>query len=278
MNDTGIIIRNITTHAEIREVEELQKQTWGDTDVTPLTNFVASIEVGAILIGAFDDEKLIGFAYGFVGFYKGEPEIHSHMLAVNPKYRSHKLGEKLKWAQREEALRKGFKQMTWTFDPLQSANAHLNLHKLGAIADEYKINYYDEETSNILHQGIGTDRLWVTWQLESERVKERLTKTETKSSLTQDTFRLIRFNTSNSPQSVLLDESNTSSQLLIDIPCNILKQRKENLRLALDWRIATREAFTNAFANGYFVSDYIRYKENKEIGGSFILTRKENKE
>lgn len=273
MNDAGIIIRNITTHAEIREVEELQKQTWGDTDVTPLTNFVASIEVGAILIGAFDDEKLIGFAYGFVGFYKGELEIHSHMLAVNPEYRSHKLGEKLKWAQREEALRKGFKRMTWTFDPLQSANAHLNLHKLGVIADEYKINYYDEETGNILHQGIGTDRLWVTWQLDSKRVREKLIKTETESSLPQDAFRLIHLLSSNSPESVPFDESISSSQLLIDIPRNVLKLREENLRLALDWRIATREAFTNAFANGYYVSDFIRNKENNNIGGSFVLTK-----
>lgn len=278
MNDANIIIRNITTHAEIRAVEELQKETWGDTDVTPLTNFVASIEVGAILIGAFDVENLIGFAYGFVGFYHGELEIHSHMLAVNPEYRSHKLGEKLKWAQREEALRKGFKRMTWTFDPLQSANAHLNVHKLGAIADEYKINYYDEETGNILHQGIGTDRLWVTWQLDSERVKERLIKKETESSLPQDAFRLIRFNSSNTPESVSIDESNASSHLLIDIPRNILKLREMNLSRALNWRTATREAFTDAFAKGYYVSDYIRSKENDEIGGSFILIRKENEE
>ena len=273
MNSAEIVIRNITTHGEIRAVEQMQRETWGDTDVTPLTNFVASIEVGAILIGAFDDEKVIGFAYGFVGFYKGELEIHSHMLTVNPEYRSHKLGEKLKWAQREEALRKGFKRMTWTFDPLQSANAHLNLHKLGAIADEYKINYYGEETENILHQGIGTDRLWVTWHLDNERVKARLIKAETENSFPKDAFPLIHLNSSNSPEPVSLDESNDSSQLLVDIPLDILKLREENLRLALDWRIATRDAFTNAFANGYYVSDFIRSKENNNIGGNFVLTK-----
>lgn len=274
MSETSIVIRNIATHAEIRAVEQMQKDTWGDSDVTPLTNFVASIEVGAILLGAFDGEKLIGFAYGFVGLYKGALEIHSHMLAVNPDYRSHKLGEKLKWAQREEALAKGFDRMTWTFDPLQSANAHLNLHKLGGIADEYKINYYDEISENILHQGIGTDRLWLTWNLNSERVKERLSGKEIKTELPDDSLSLIHFNSSNMPECFSFDENVSSSpNLLINIPRNILKLREENLPHAIAWRAVTREAFTKAFALGYYVSDFIRNKDNEGIGGSFVLTK-----
>lgn len=274
MIETNIVIRNITTHAEIRVVEQMQRETWGDSDVTPMTNFVASIEVGAILLGAFDGEKLIGFAYGFVGLYKGKLEIHSHMLAVNPDYRSHKLGEKLKWVQREEALAKGFDRMTWTFDPLQSANAHLNLHKLGGIADEYKINYYDEISENILHQGIGTDRLWVTWNLDSERVKERLDGKETETNLLVDALSLIRFDSSNMPECVSFDENvSAASNLLISIPRNILKLREENISLAIAWRMATREAFTKAFALGYYVSDFIRNKDDEEIGGSFVLTK-----
>jgi predicted GNAT superfamily acetyltransferase len=272
----NIIIRNISTIDEIHAVEELQRQTWGDNDVTPMTNLVASIEVGATLMGAFDGEKLVGFVYGFVGQYHNEFEIHSHMLAVNPEYRSHKLGEKLKWAQREEALAKGFKKMSWTFDPLQSVNAHLNLHKLGCIADEYKINYYGEGEQNELHRGIGTDRLWVTWLLDSNRVIEKLNQKEIDSSLSQDAFSLIEFNSDDKPVCVSFDEKVSASQLLIDIPRNILKLREENLPLAHEWRTATREAFTKAFSVGYYVTDYIRNKENKKIGGGFVLKPKES--
>ena len=94
------------------------------------------------------------------------------MLGILAKYRSNNLGFLLKCAQREAALKLGIKRITWTFDPLQSRNAHLNFNKLGVIADRYYVDYYGV-TSSFLHR-FGTDRLWVTWLLESERVKSRL--------------------------------------------------------------------------------------------------------
>jgi len=70
--------------------------------------------------------------------------------------------------------------MTWTFDPLQSLNAHLDFAKLGVVADAYKINFYGESTSSFLHKiGTGTDRLWVTWLLDSERVSASCYKQKT---------------------------------------------------------------------------------------------------
>ena len=54
-----------------------------------------------------------------------------------------------------------------TFDPLRSRNAHLNF-RLGVTADRYLRDFYGETTSP-LHRGIGTDRLWVSWDLGSGR-------------------------------------------------------------------------------------------------------------
>ena len=54
--------------------------------------------------------------------------------------------------------------MTWTFDPLQSVNAHFNFGKLGVVSDQYRINCMASQTSSFLHRN-GTDRLWVTWPL-----------------------------------------------------------------------------------------------------------------
>ena len=166
----SIIIRDIEQISEMREIEALQKEVWGsdDRDIVPLTIFAATREVGAILIGAFDGASLIGFAYSFVGREDGRMVHHSHMLAVRPIYRNFNLGYRLKLAQRDRALAQGITQMTWTFDPLQSLNAHFNFAKLGVVADAYKINFYGEATSSFLHQ-IGTDRLWVTWSLDSQR-------------------------------------------------------------------------------------------------------------
>ncbi|MGH9837805.1 MAG: GNAT family N-acetyltransferase [Blastocatellia bacterium] len=170
-----ILIRDIERIPEMRAVELLQKEIWGmaDLDVTPLNQIVAAKSVGGILIGAFDGPVLVGFAYGFPGYEDGQPTIHSHLLAVKPEYRNLELGYKLKLQQRAQALARGITRMTWTFDPLQSLNAHFNFGKLGVTAERYEINFYGEETSSFLHRA-GTDRLWVSWLLESDRVRQRI--------------------------------------------------------------------------------------------------------
>ena len=157
-----IVIRDIELISEMREVESLQKEVWGcdDRDVVPLTILAATREIDAILVGAFDGSTLIGFAYSLVGREHERIVHHSHMLAVRATHRNFNLGYRLKLAQRDRVLAQGINRMTWTFDPLQSLNAHFNFAKLGVVADAYKINFYGEATSSFLHQiGIGTDRL-----------------------------------------------------------------------------------------------------------------------
>jgi predicted GNAT superfamily acetyltransferase len=176
--ETSIIIRDIDTVAEMRAVEEFQKEVWGvpDLDVVPLTQLIAAREAGGVLLGAFERENLIGFVYGFVGFERGHMAHHSHMLAVKPEFRSSNIGRRLKLAQRERVLAQGINLMSWTFDPLQSLNAYFNFNKLGVVADSYFVNFYGADAASFLHQ-TGTDRLWVSWLLTSRRVIDRLDKT-----------------------------------------------------------------------------------------------------
>jgi len=134
---------------------------------------VITTKRGAILIGAYDaSDRMVGFVYSIVGMKPGQVLQWSHMLGVLAEYRNSGLGRALKLAQRERALAQGYDLIEWTFDPLQSANAHLNFRKLGATCDSYWVNFYGE-TSSFLHR-IGTDRLWLTWDLDSPRVLRRL--------------------------------------------------------------------------------------------------------
>ena len=171
-----IIIRNIYGGAELRAVEQLQKEVWGipDLDVVPLSHLVAAKAAGGVVLGAFDGETLIGFVYGFVSNEHGTVGHHSHMLAVKPAYRNFNLGYKLKLAQRERVLAQGITVMTWTFDLLQSTNAHLNFSKLGVLSDRYFINFYGADAASLLHRN-GTDRLWVKWLLTRRLVSSQST-------------------------------------------------------------------------------------------------------
>ncbi len=98
--------------------------------------------IGGQVIGAFDGDAIIGFAMSLPGYRDGKPYLHSHMLAVLPQYRNSGTGRRLKLAQRDDAIARGFHLMEWTFDPLEIRNAHLNISaRLGVIVRRYQPDF-----------------------------------------------------------------------------------------------------------------------------------------
>jgi predicted GNAT superfamily acetyltransferase len=158
-------IRPVRTN-ELGAVEALQQEVWrcNDLETVPALHMIPVLAVGGILLGAFEREELVGFVYGFPGFEGGQRIIHSDMLAVRESYRDRGLGRALKLAQREHALARGIRKITWTFDPFQPKNAYLNFTLLGARSRRYMRDFYGR-TSSPLHR-LGTDRLWIEWELE----------------------------------------------------------------------------------------------------------------
>lgn len=273
-----MIIREIDSISEMKALEELQKEVWGwdDLDTMPLMNFIVMKEVGGSLIGAFDREKPVGFVFGFVGRDEGKIVFHSHMLAVLPEVREQGIGRKLKLAQRQQALAKGFNCITWTFDPLQSPNAYLNFRRLGVIATKYKVNFYGEETSSALHRYIGTDRLWVSWFLESARVSRRLecgSNAQPSQADLRKLVSLVRAGRDGWPQSQPLD-AHVDEQVLIDIPPDIGLLQQQSPQLAVAWRNATRAAFTEALAAGFIVEEFYRIDRHGKSVGCYLLSSK----
>ena len=272
---TSIVIRDITTIAEMRAVEELQKEVWGidDLEVFPALALIPMREVGAALIGAFDGERMIGFVFGFPGNDRGRLILHSDMLAVRPEYRTQGLGYKLKLAQRERAQAIGIDTITWTFDPLQSLNAHLNISRLGVVADSYRVNYYGETTS-FLHR-MGTDRLWVTWSLNSERVHRRVERGESPPPLDpENASLLVQVADDNEP--VIEQVSFDTKAVVIEIPGNISALFAENPELANRWREATRQAFTKSMAERFTVEEFYVRKTSRTRVGSYLLRSSED--
>lgn len=269
----AIVIRDIVAFDEMRAVEELQKEVWefADLDVVPRTMLVASREVGGVLVGAYDGPALVGFVYGFPGFENGQGVHHSHMLAVKPEYRSSNLGYKLKLAQRDRVLAQNINQITWTFDPLQSRNAYFNFAKLGVIAGSYRVDFYGAATSSFLHQA-GTDRLWVSWLIDSERVRERLKDERKPSILPNGTKPLVEVGTDLAPK-IAESPDLRGPYLAIEIPADVNALQVEKPGLAVQWRQATRWAFSHAMTQGYLVEEFFRVTLRDQSIGSYLLSR-----
>ena len=274
MTSFTIVIRDIESFDEMREIEALQKDVWrfSDLDVVPRTILVPTKEVGGVLIGAYDGSALVGFAYGFPGYEHGEAIHHSHMLAVRPEYRNFNLGFRLKLAQRERVLSQGIKRITWTFDPLQSRNAYFNFGKLGVIADSYRVDFYGATTSSFLHQA-GTDRLWVTWLIDSERVRRRLGNEERAETFPSDVLRLLRVGVDLRPESNAQSDIWKQDELAIEIPTKADALQTERPDLVVEWRRSTRHVFVEAMRLGYVVEDFYRCDDGDKSVGRYLLRR-----
>jgi predicted GNAT superfamily acetyltransferase len=130
--------------------------------------------VGAALMGG----DVIGVAVAFgevppplsAGGGQEPVGLHSHVAAVHPAARGLRIGQRLKWFQREWALQRGIGVIHWTFDPLVRRNAVLNLNRLGAVGVAYHRNLYGA-IPDALNAGMESDRLLVRWELTGPRVQ-----------------------------------------------------------------------------------------------------------
>ena len=278
-----IIIRDLKSVDDLSQLKAVEKEVWGmaENDTLPLTLAIACKAAGNIFVGAFDTaknrDKLVGFAFGFLGREHGQITIHSHLLAVLDAYRHLDLGSRMKQAQRERAMAMGVREMTWTYDPLQSRNAHFNFSKLGVVSDTYKTDFYGPETSSMLHRN-GTDRLWVRWMLNSRRVRDRLAgKSTNLRAETLDALRLlaplVRFDPSGKPGRADLAESLARQRVSIEIPGDILEVERTDMGLAREWREATRWAFREALKSGFYVAEFCRSIRGQQGPGAYLLQR-----
>ncbi len=245
--DVEIRMAPAASMADYSRCVELQLAVWGysDGDLIPKRVFIVAQRIGGQVIGAYDRETMVGFAMSLPGYRDGKPYLHSHMLAVLPEYRNHGLGRRLKLAQRDDALARGFELMEWTFDPLEIKNAHLNIARLGAIARRYIPDFYGPSTSP-LQGGLPTDRLVAEWWLRSDRVRRVL------------------------GEGVVRDRQSAQNMVQVPVPAAVSdwKQRPDQRKLAESLQSSNRLSLESAFAQGLAVTGYTRSPEGD---GCFLL-------
>lgn len=173
-----IKIRECLTIDELDHCVRLQRDVFGlpDLEISPRRHLVVSRQAGGWTLGAFTaGGRLAGFVHHLIAV-RGADEIvgYSHMMAIDREYQNQGIGARLKWAQRERALAEGRRFIKWTWDPLQSRNAHFNLNRLGVVVRGYAENFYGTDYGSDPEQsqakGLDSDRLFANWELGSRRV------------------------------------------------------------------------------------------------------------
>ena len=269
----NLTIRPLKTAEDGRHLEHIAMAAWGSDGLDAIPSHLSltvAKENGGVILLAYDedaDNLPIGFCWGFWAYMETEDKwkCASHQAGVIPAYKGQGIGEKIKWAQRDFTLKKGFDLMTWTFDPLETINGALNIRKLGAVCSTYHINLYgnlDDE----LNRGIETDRFSVDWWLSSEWVEVHQNggrRSPTVGTILADGGLML--NQSNQKNGVLTPDDRLSPAdlehvpryLLLQVPRDFQGVKRADIETGVAWRMHTRQLFTAAFAHGYSVIDLI---------------------
>jgi predicted GNAT superfamily acetyltransferase len=270
---TSWTIKIIENIAEMHQVEELQRVVWNEReiDIIPAHLINSAVHNGGLLLGAYLDENLVGFVFGIPGLYTTPdgPRLkhYSSIMGVQPEQRGQGLGFALKRAQWQMVRHQGIDRITWTYDPLLSRNAWLNITRLGAVCNTYRRDFYGKMDDN-LNRGLPSDRFDVDWWVNSHRVNRRLSRRR------RNHLGLVHFLSGGTP--ILNPAQLTVSGIphpveraefplgkglpivLVEIPSDFMALKAEDLELALEWRRHTRSIFEELFTQGYLVTDFVR--------------------
>lgn len=289
---SNLTYRKLSSPEDMGQAEELQRSVWSgsETDVVPTHFLLALSHNGGLVLGAFDGEKLVGFLAGFLGTDQKSPDRPamtrlkhtSHMMGVHPDYRDSGIGFRLKCLQREDVLESGVRLATWTYDPLQSRNANINIRRLGAVCNEYIRDYYGEMRDEI-NVGYPSDRFRVDWWVTSRRVQSRVD--ELRGSLDLANFLAggakKAYSTHLTSDGILqpddVEPELDGSVILVEIPSDVNSIREKNPDFALNWRLLTRKVFEHAFSKGYIVTDFVFLKGEKNPRSYYVLSQGEGR-
>ena len=223
-----IYIDFLTTARHFEQCVDIQRHAWmmEDIDIVP-TNILRvygdNEHPAGFLLGAFHNSDVVGF---ILSFPTQIPQICIlHMLAVDPQMQNQKIGEQLMDALLHHMRLHGIKQLTWTFDPLESRNAYFYIHKYGGICTEYVENYYQFRSPTLLES------------FPANRFKTKL-------------FLDPRENT------YVLDKND---RLEIMIPSQFSAINRDNPRLASKIYHQTRALFQKINDDNYIVVDFLSH-------------------
>ena len=278
LNPSSLLtIRPLQTLEDAEACEDLQVSIWpshpGSAGFSiPIHMLMAQMELSGAVIGAWDGEKMVGFLYGSKELDEGGRLYHYSWLAgILPEYRHHKIMEQLKYAHAETARAQGAYKIVWTYDPLQGANANLNIHKLGGIARKYYINRYGVRAGGSPQNiGMPADRFLLEWFLDGSFIRPDIPALQT-------IPQVNRVETNEYDLQAIRDYDLHLDQplLAVEIPASFetLRIHPKGAGLDIEWRLKTREIFLHYFWQGYRVVDFLSERKGDERKNVYVLSQ-----
>ncbi len=295
---------------DYRMYEDLRNEVWGfpEDHMSGTRNMMCENflhEGGSLFIGAFardergafpaDGAHLAAFCYGFTGVRDKEVgfrdpanlRFYSQFAAVRQGFQGLGLGVRLKEFQ-GEAVRDllGVGTIICTYDPLTAVNAYRNVRHFGMEVLEYRVATYGEYGGHLNRLDVPTDRFLMGWDLNRwapGRSRAREAVPSDAGQALRTAARRVKGRTAEVELEIVeaVEPDRREGTVLVRIPSDFYLMLRETdvedpevRRIPMDWRSATRRAFTALLAAGYAVIDF-RRPGGSVPGGEYVLKRKE---
>jgi predicted GNAT superfamily acetyltransferase len=217
----------------------------GDTD-----------KAGGLTLGLWQGDQAVGVSYAIAVIDDSGYSLYSDGLGVLPQHRARGQAYAVKLAQREHALRRGCRRITWSFSALRSVNAHLYLTRLGAIGSKYVVDYRGALDSDWQTEGgVPLDEFFVEWKLDSQRVQSRLAGQAP--ALDLDSVPVLNSCEGTAPRLTLkeIGELPQADRLAVEVAPDYQWLVDHEPALAHEWRSRTRPLFLDLFERGYLLAE-----------------------
>jgi predicted GNAT superfamily acetyltransferase len=205
---------------------------------------------------------MVAILLGFIGQRRGTLVHCSHQLGILQEWRNQDLGYAMKSLQRQLVIDQGIDTIVWTFDPLETRNARLNLSRLGGVASDYTRNIYGPMLDG-LNKGLESDRLTISWYVTHPTVEARLAGTTPVPDLARlkaDGAPVVTQTTSvaapdGEPYRRLTEVATGADApvVLVEAPANFQAIKRLDPEAARAWRLGLRTAFEDLLAHGFGV-------------------------
>jgi len=268
-------IRKLSTPEEYLDAENVQRVVWHfpDREIIPLNELVVMQKNGGHVFGAFENGTMTAFCFGVPAYKEGTTYHYSRMLGVMPGFQDSGIGYTMKLKQRDYVLKQGLDLIVWTFDPLQSRNAYLNIEKLGCVIREYAVNIYPGSASQF-NAGLESDRFSPEWWIASRRVKDRIGGKRTPYDLKAYPAALeTRVTDAGWREPAEVRTRRRDRRVSVEIPDDIDALKKGDLALAQRWREASREAFVAFLKKGYVIHGFASIPEIGRRRSFYLLEK-----
>jgi predicted GNAT superfamily acetyltransferase len=246
----------------LTEVVALLDEVWANAGppVVGVEHLRALAYTGGYVGVAYDRDVIVAASIAFFAAPPGHV-LHSDVTGVRSHAQARRVGFALKLHQRAWALGLGLVEITWTFDPLLSRNAHFNLNRLRSCAARYEEDFYGEMPDGI-NVGQGSDRLLVSWPIGSPEVSSACERALPDMIVGAGPPAVLS-NVSGRPARSAADDANL---VRVEIPDDIGAVRRADAGLGRAWRHEVRETLGAEMASGARVVTF-------ERGAGYLIDR-----